>query len=276
MSEDPSIFGPGYVPQDIPGPQGPPGPANTLAIGTVTEGINVAATITGASPSQVLNLIIPRGNPGPQGLPGGNVSLAIGSVTSGSPASASITGASPNQVLNLVLPKGDTGNTGPAGPAATFHGASFGFAEGYLAGTSLAAGTDLVWSVVKMDPDDTFPGLPALPTSDIPIPAAWNNVWMQVTVGVSIHEDGVAIDTTQVAPVSTKIVLTHKRGAVLTKWRVSAHDAYTLGGKCLISTPILMLAGDLVSVRLYSDDAGNSIGLSASSHLTILPVGLGV
>ena len=44
-----------------------PGPPNVLAVGTVTTGAagtNAAATITGASPVQTLNLTIPRGNTG--------------------------------------------------------------------------------------------------------------------------------------------------------------------------------------------------------------------
>ncbi|HBG07100.1 MAG: hypothetical protein A2075_00390 [Geobacteraceae bacterium GWC2_58_44] len=54
------------------GPSGPAGPANTLSIGTVATGASdsqAAATITGSSPNQVLNLTIPQG-------PGGQVTLA--------------------------------------------------------------------------------------------------------------------------------------------------------------------------------------------------------
>lgn len=49
------------------GNTGATGPANTLSIGTVSTaaaGSNAAATITGTSPTQVLNLTIPRGNAG--------------------------------------------------------------------------------------------------------------------------------------------------------------------------------------------------------------------
>jgi len=52
------------------GATGPQGPANTLSIGTVvtgTSGSSAAATITGTSPSQVLNLAIPQGPIGPSG-----------------------------------------------------------------------------------------------------------------------------------------------------------------------------------------------------------------
>lgn len=95
---------------NIKGPQGNPGPANTLAIGTVSTG-PAAATITGASPNQTLNLTVPKGDTGPANT------LAIGTVASGVSAGATITGTAPNQTLNLTLPKGDTGNTGPAGIA---------------------------------------------------------------------------------------------------------------------------------------------------------------
>lgn len=52
---------------NLPGDAGPAGPANTLTIGTVTTGSPAAATITGTSPNQVLNLTIPQGDPGAAG-----------------------------------------------------------------------------------------------------------------------------------------------------------------------------------------------------------------
>lgn len=54
---------------DIRGPVGATGPSNSLSIGTVTEG-PASATITGTSPSQVLNLVIPKGDTGPSGTNG--------------------------------------------------------------------------------------------------------------------------------------------------------------------------------------------------------------
>lgn len=45
------------------------GPANSLTIGTVTQGV-VAATITGTSPTQVLNLVLPKGDKGDAGSTG--------------------------------------------------------------------------------------------------------------------------------------------------------------------------------------------------------------
>ena len=52
------------------GIQGNPGPANVLEIGSVTKGENANATITGTSPSQVLNLVLPKGDKGDQGQTG--------------------------------------------------------------------------------------------------------------------------------------------------------------------------------------------------------------
>ncbi len=143
-------------PQGTPGIQGAAGatgPANTLTIGSVTNGANASATITGTAPNQTLNLVLPagpqgaQGVQGPQGLAGpagatgatgaqgatgsqGPVgvagpanALSIGSVTNGANASATITGSAPNQTLNLILPQGaagatgTTGATGPQGPA---------------------------------------------------------------------------------------------------------------------------------------------------------------
>ena len=55
------------------GPAGEPGPANTLTIGTVTTGepgTQAAASITGESPNQVLNITVPRGDKGETGPAG--------------------------------------------------------------------------------------------------------------------------------------------------------------------------------------------------------------
>lgn len=102
------------------GSTGATGPANTLSIGTVTEGA-AAATITGTAPNQTLNLTVPKGNTGATGSTGSAGpanTLSIGTVTEGA-AAATITGTAPTQTLNLTIPKGNTGSTGSAGAAAT-------------------------------------------------------------------------------------------------------------------------------------------------------------
>jgi len=48
------------------GDPGPTGPANTLTIGTVTSGPVASATITGAPPNQILNLVLPTTQTNPQ------------------------------------------------------------------------------------------------------------------------------------------------------------------------------------------------------------------
>jgi hypothetical protein len=69
----------GTIPRGPAGQQGPqgsqglPGDPNTLTIGIVDTGA-AAASITGTSPNQVLNLIIPQGNQGPAG-PNGTTRL---------------------------------------------------------------------------------------------------------------------------------------------------------------------------------------------------------
>ncbi|AMS03595.1 tail protein [Gordonia phage Emalyn] len=71
---------------------GPPGPANSLSIGTVDEG-PADATLTGSAPSQVLNLVLPKGPQGDQGPPGevseaelnAAISAALDQVIDGSP-----------------------------------------------------------------------------------------------------------------------------------------------------------------------------------------------
>jgi hypothetical protein len=51
-------------PQGIPGATGATGPANVLSVGSVTSGATAAASITGTTPEQVLNLVIPSGSGG--------------------------------------------------------------------------------------------------------------------------------------------------------------------------------------------------------------------
>lgn len=60
-----------------------PGPANTLAIGTVTTGAQAAATITGDAPAQTLNLVLPTAQPQDTGWRDITAYLAIPAVTSG-------------------------------------------------------------------------------------------------------------------------------------------------------------------------------------------------
>jgi len=101
------------------GATGATGPANVLTIGTVTTGetgVSAAATITGSSPSQVLNLTLPKGNTGTA------ATIAAGTTTTGAAgSSASVTnaGTSGAAVFNFTIPRGDTGNTGATGPANT-------------------------------------------------------------------------------------------------------------------------------------------------------------
>ena len=72
-SNDGSLPNPQTV--NIKGPKGDKGDkgdigntglSNVLTIGTVTKGDNASATITGTSPSQVLNLVLPKGDQGIQ------------------------------------------------------------------------------------------------------------------------------------------------------------------------------------------------------------------
>ncbi len=48
------------------------GPANTLSIGTVTDGEQASASIIGDAPNQQLNLVLPKGEKGEKGDPGQN------------------------------------------------------------------------------------------------------------------------------------------------------------------------------------------------------------
>src|SRR6185312_644216 len=58
---------------------GTQGPVNSLSIGTVEEGDEASATITGSAPDQTLNLVLPKGdqgNTGP-GVPNGGTTNQV-------------------------------------------------------------------------------------------------------------------------------------------------------------------------------------------------------
>jgi hypothetical protein len=86
------------------GSTGPAGPANTLTIGTVTQG-TAAATITGTAPSQVLNLVLQKGDAGT------NIELQA----TGTHIQWRLVGAS--TWTNLVALSSITGLTGSSGAA---------------------------------------------------------------------------------------------------------------------------------------------------------------
>jgi hypothetical protein len=63
------------------GPSGATGPANKLTIGTVANGGSAVATITGAAPTQVLNLTLPQGPKGETGSQGPSGTITVGQIT---------------------------------------------------------------------------------------------------------------------------------------------------------------------------------------------------
>ena len=117
------------LPKGEKGAKGDTGPANTLAIGTVTKGTEAAATITGSAPNQTLNLVLPKGDKGDKGATGE-------------------TGATGNGIASIALKSG----THAAGTTDTYEitftdGTTFDFlvyngANGTGAGDMLAATYD--------------------------------------------------------------------------------------------------------------------------------------
>ena len=89
------------------GATGPAGPANTLSIGTVTQGTEAEATITGASPNQTLNLVLPKGDKGEKGDTG---------ATGPQGPQGEVGPQGPKGDTGEQGPKGDKGDTGPQGP----------------------------------------------------------------------------------------------------------------------------------------------------------------
>ena len=103
------------LPRGEKGAKGDTGPANKLAIGTVTKGTEAAATITGSAPNQTLNLVLPKGDKGDKGATGetgatgpqGPQGLQGLPGEKGDKGETGATGA--------TGPKGDKGDTGPQG-----------------------------------------------------------------------------------------------------------------------------------------------------------------
>jgi hypothetical protein len=142
-------------PQGIPGNTGPTGPANVLSVGTVTGGLTASATITGTSPSQVLNLVLPKGDTGAQGAQGiQGATGPVGATGATGPQGATgptgpqgptgLTGAQgpqgimgPQGLQGLQGQKGDTGATGAQGPTGNFLNTYVGT---WSASTTYAAG----------------------------------------------------------------------------------------------------------------------------------------
>ena len=118
------------------GPQGIPGEAATIQLGTVTTGAagsDVIITNSGTENAAVFNFTIPRGDRGEQGeqgiqgLPGSAATITVGSTTTGAAGtSASVTnsGTSSAAVLDFVIPQGVKGDTGATGANATITGAT--------------------------------------------------------------------------------------------------------------------------------------------------------
>lgn len=85
------------------GPQGPAGPSNVLSIGTVVRGDDAAASITGTSPNQILNLTLPKGDQGIQGPEGPTGFAPIANVTkSGDTVTISITDENGTTTESLI------------------------------------------------------------------------------------------------------------------------------------------------------------------------------
>ncbi|MGP5375294.1 phage baseplate protein [Brachybacterium alimentarium] len=61
------ILDDGTLTNPVPVTRGPEGPANQLTVGIVSHGEEASATITGAAPSQRLNLVLPQGKEGKPG-----------------------------------------------------------------------------------------------------------------------------------------------------------------------------------------------------------------
>ena len=97
------------------GATGPTGPANTLSIGTVTSGTAPAVTLTGSSPSQVINFTLAQGPQGATGPTGAGSAGATGATGATGPTGATGTGLTGATGPTGATGAGLTGATGPTG-----------------------------------------------------------------------------------------------------------------------------------------------------------------
>ena len=111
------------------GSQGPAGPANTLSIGTVSQGA-AAATITGTAPNQVLNLVLQKGETGAAAT---NVELQA----SGTHLQwRYVGGSSWTNLVALTAITGPAGSTGAAGTPVELQASSTHIQWRYVGGST--------------------------------------------------------------------------------------------------------------------------------------------
>ena len=99
---------------------GPAGPPSKLTVGTVATGApgsQADASITGTSPSQVLNLTLPKGDPGAPGKDGVSppapvFTASASTLSAGAAATAAVSGTYPNLALTFGIPRGADGAGG--------------------------------------------------------------------------------------------------------------------------------------------------------------------
>lgn len=141
--------------------KGDPGPANNLTIGSVQQlpaGSAPQITITGSSPSQVINFSMPAPRDGTNGT---NASMKVGTVSAlpaGSQPTVQITGSAPEQTINFGIPLPMNGTNGNDAPNNTITIGSV---------TALAAGSNPTASITGNSPNQVLNlGLP------LPMPGA--------------------------------------------------------------------------------------------------------
>lgn len=104
--------GNGYNPMP-PGPQGLPGQAATITIGTVTatpSGSPPSVKNIGTTQAAILNFGLPQGNPGTNGVAATITPGQVTTLPAGSPATVTNVGTNQNAILNFGIPQGPPGN----------------------------------------------------------------------------------------------------------------------------------------------------------------------
>lgn len=246
--------------------KGDPGPANNLTIGSVQQlpaGSAPQITITGSSPSQVINFSMPAPRDGTNGT---NASMKVGTVSAlpaGSQPTVQITGSAPEQTINFGIPLPINGTNGNDAPNNTITIGSV---------TALAAGSNPTASITGNSPNQVL-------NLGLPIPMAGAN-GVNNTLSIGNVTSGPAAATITGNSPNQTLNLTLPPGASGTgitsqsvTYQASNSGATIPAGTWLTNIPALVKGGYLWTrtVTTLSDNTSSTAYTSAYQGQDGLP-----
>jgi len=232
-------------------PPGPPGPSNTLQIGTVTSstaGGNAEASISGESPTQYLNLTLPRGEKPAITWQGSTI------VVDGVP------------VQDLRGPKGDASTEpGPMGTTAYEYAVQAGFEGTEAEFAEAVLPDDVSWTQVTGKPDTYQPAAHQHDWADVTgtpatfPPATHSHAWADITDKPTMFPPATHNhDTAYAAKPGEWVILT-----LLNGWEPYAGGGGYYQGLRARTTPL--------GIQINGTVKG-----SGTSEIAIIPANLGV